>query len=69
MASLITFPIKMIGWAAAGAALAVGWKIGSYIVNTVASHSEVRRFFENMKSCCQAEEPLWKRQYSKISEE
>jgi hypothetical protein len=69
MASLITFPIKMIGLAAAGAALAVGWKIGSYIVNTVASHSEAQRFFESMKACCQAEEPLWKRQYSKISDE
>jgi len=69
MASLMTLPVKIIGWTAAGVALAVGWKIGSYIVNAAADSDEVQRFFENMKACCQPQEPLWKRQFSKVSEE
>lgn len=69
MASLITLPIKMIGWTAAGVALAVGWKIGSYIINAAAGSGEAQRFFDSMRACCKPQEPLWKRQFSKISEE
>ena len=69
MIRLIALPIRIIGWTAAGVSLAVGWKIGSYIMNAAASSSEVQRFFDTMKACCQSGEPLWKRQFSKISEE
>ncbi len=69
MTPLITLPIKIMGWTAAGVALAVGWKIGSYIVNAAARSTDVQRFFEGMKARCQPGEPLWKRQFTKISEE
>jgi hypothetical protein len=69
MTPLIALPIRIIGWTAAGVALAVGWKIGSYIMNAASSSEEMQRFFESMKACCQPKEPLWKRQFSKISEE
>jgi len=69
MTPLIALPIKIIGWTAAGVALAAGWKLGSYIINAAANNTEVQRFYENMKACCKPEEPLWKRQFSKVSEE
>ncbi|MBI4966298.1 MAG: hypothetical protein HY913_23670 [Desulfomonile tiedjei] len=69
MSHLVLLPIKMIGWTAAGVGLAVGWKIGSYVINKAKSNSEVQRFYENLKACCQPAEPLWKRQFSKVSDE
>jgi|WetSurMetagenome_2_1015567.scaffolds.fasta_scaffold2455234_1 hypothetical protein len=68
MPNLLLFPLKLLGWTAAGAALAVGWKLGSYLVDTVVNDPEWNEFFvrtphEEGKSG----EPLWQRKFSKVS--
>jgi len=62
-------PIKILGWAAAGMALSVGWKVGTYLVDTAMGDTRVVQFIERLKLKCEGErEPLWKRQFSRFSE-
>jgi hypothetical protein len=68
MSHIALFPIKMLGLAATGLALAVGWKVGSHLVEIVFDKQARDRFFEwGDSECRDAKGPLWKRQYSKVS--
>ena len=68
MSHIVLFPVKMLGLAAAGLALAVGWKVGSRLVDVVFDKQARDRFFEWVNPECKGEEaPLWKRQFSKVS--
>lgn len=61
-------PLKMLGWAAAGVALGVGWKVGCYLVEKVAEDPSVKDFLSSLPSIgCSSEEPLWKRRFTKVS--
>ncbi len=62
-------PIRILGWAAAGMALGVGWKVGTYLVDTAMGDTRVKDFLESLKCRCEGEEPpLWKRRFSRFSE-
>jgi hypothetical protein len=67
--SLLTLPLKFVGLATVGAALAVGWKLGSYLCD-VATNEETRDRLFATCGCTGREEgqPLWKRRYTKVSE-
>lgn len=68
MSQIALFPIKMLGLAAAGLAFAVGWKVGSHLVDIVFNEQARDRFFEWVDPECKGgKTPLWKRQYSKAS--
>ncbi|MFH1116816.1 MAG: hypothetical protein V1792_23110 [Pseudomonadota bacterium] len=68
MALPLLLPLRILGWAAAGVALGVGWKVGSHLVETAMSDPRVKEFIGSLKSECKAEEaPLWKRKYSRLS--
>ncbi len=61
-------PLKVLGWAAAGVALGVGWKVGCYLVEKVANDPDVKDFLSSIPPACKvSEEPLWKRRFSKVS--
>jgi len=70
--SLLT-PLKMIGFMAAGLALGIGWKVGSYIVDTVKNDEDINNFAESLKDSYKAwvfeerGEPLWKRKFGPLS--
>jgi hypothetical protein len=70
--SVLLLPIKIVGLVAAGAALGMGWKLGSYIFKTVAADENVTKFTEDFKSkyCSwmgqEESEPLWKRRFDKF---
>lgn len=70
MSTLLATPLKLIGWATVGVGLAVGWKLGGLLYDMATDPETRDRLFE---ACgCTAEEhgqPLWKRKYTKISEE
>ncbi len=67
--SVILLPIKMVGFVAAGLALGVGWKLGSYLVNAVMADENVKKFTQDFKGACgswaaqEQGEPLWKRKF------
>ena len=42
MSSLIVFPVRVLGWAAVGFALAVGWKLGSELVRVALDKKELK---------------------------
>ncbi len=68
MSHVVLFPVKMLGLAAAGLALAVGWKMGSRLVDAVFDKEAGARFFEWMEPESKSDDPLlWKRQFSKVS--
>jgi hypothetical protein len=68
MSHIVLFPIKMLGLAAAGLALAVGWKMGSRLVEVVFDKEARERFYEWMEPELKSEEAaLWKRKFSKVS--
>lgn len=70
MTNMILFPLRMLGWVSAGFALGVGWKLGSYLVNTVMQAEQLQKFAEKPNaSGCEAQEPLWKRKFTKVSED
>ncbi len=69
MAIPVLFPLRILGWAAAGVALGVGWKVGTHLVDTAMGDPRVKEFVNDLKSACkEEEEPLWKRQYSRLSD-
>ncbi|AFM26434.1 hypothetical protein [Desulfomonile tiedjei] len=70
MASFLLFPIKILGWAAAGFALGAGWKAGSHVVKTIMQDENVQQFFQDVKGKGQnagapsgQADPLWKRKF------
>jgi hypothetical protein len=68
--SLILLPVKFLGIAAAGLAFGAGWKLGSYLFDEAIANREIlqekaSKLFEKLR----AKEPIWKRQFSKVSEE
>jgi len=70
MAGPLLLPVKLLGWAAVGAALAAGWKLGSYIVDRVLADEKMCSFLDRMKEKEATEaEPLWKRKFSKVSQD
>jgi len=68
MGRLIFFPLKMLGLVSAGFALGVGWKLGSYLVNTVMEAEMAQKSGPTPSAPGQEAEPLWKRKFIKISE-
>jgi len=69
MAIPVLLPLRILGWAAAGLAMGVGWKVGTYLVDTAMGDTRVAEFIEELKSKCQCEaEPLWKRRFSRFTE-
>ncbi len=70
MSQVVLFPIKLLGLAAAGLALAVGWKMGSRLVDMVFDEEAREGFFKWMEPQGKSDEaPLWKRQFSKVSDD
>ncbi|MBI5248645.1 MAG: hypothetical protein HY912_04055 [Desulfomonile tiedjei] len=66
--SVLLLPIKMLGFVAAGFALGVGWKLGSYLVNAVMANESLNDFSEDSGGRCnegseREGEPLWKRKF------
>ena len=67
--SVLLLPMKMVGFVAAGLALGVGWKLGSYLVNNVMADENVKEFARDLKGACgswaapEQGEPLWKRKF------
>ena len=69
MKRLLLFPVKFLGFAALGFGLAVGWKLGSCLVNVALDKETRERFFEwTGVQEGSAGEPLWKRKFSRVSE-
>jgi hypothetical protein len=73
MASFLFFPVKILGWAAAGFALSVGWKAGSHVVKTIMQDENVQQFFQDIKSKGRKagepsgqQEPIWKRRFDDL---
>jgi hypothetical protein len=70
MTGIILFPVKLLGLAAAGVAVGVGWKVGSYLGDVVIGERELKlpqvldRFRKD-----DSPEPIWKRKFSRVSEE
>ncbi len=69
MSQIALFPIKLLGLAAVGLALAVGWKIGSRLVDMVFDKEAREGLFEWMGPQRKSDEALWKRQFSKVSDD
>jgi hypothetical protein len=69
MTSALLFPFKLLGLAAAGAAIAVGWKLGTYLVDAASDEATRERFFETCGFHEETgEQPLWRRTFSRFSE-
>jgi hypothetical protein len=62
-------PVKLLGWAATGLALGVGWKVGGYLAD-LALDKDKRAEFLKCFSCEEEAppEPLWKRKFTPVSE-
>ncbi len=69
MSPIVLFPIRMLGLVAAGLALAVGWKMGSRLVDMVFDKEAREGLFEWMEPQRESDEALWKRQFSKVSDD
>jgi hypothetical protein len=69
MGRVFLFSTKVLGLAALGMAAAVGWKLGSYLVDVAFDEETRDSFFEKFDALCGKEEdqPLWKRQFPRIS--
>lgn len=68
MTKMLFFPLKMLGWVSAGFALGVGWKLGTYLVNSAMQYDLWQKCVENLNApASDASEPLWKRKFSKVS--
>jgi hypothetical protein len=68
MTKMLFFPLRMLGWASAGFALGVGWKLGSYLVNSVMQYDLWQKCMEPSDApVSDAAEPLWKRKFTKLS--
>jgi hypothetical protein len=65
MTNMLFFPLRMLGWASAGFALAVGWKLGSALVNMAMQSDQLLE--KQRGPYCDSEGPLWKRKFTKIS--
>lgn len=70
MTGVILFPLKLLALAAAGVAVGVGWKVGAYLGDVVTGEKEfaaphVLDQLRQEGGC----EPLWKRKFSKVSDE
>ena len=61
------FPIRLMTIAAAGLALGAGWKAGTCLVELVTGDRKVdwSKFGDLVKQ----DEPLWKRKFTKVSED
>lgn len=72
MAPIALIPLRLLGFAASGFALGVGWKLGSHLVDVAMGEKDltwpkvpdaVTGVFES----CKGQDPLWKRKFSKVS--
>jgi hypothetical protein len=66
----IPSPVSIFGWALAGLAFGAALKLGSYLGDLVTGDRSIdwtpaKDLFEMR----QTEEPLWKRQFGKVSED
>jgi hypothetical protein len=69
MGRFIMVPLRILGWAAAGFAVAAAWKLGCYLVDEVMRETSEKGGTAAGEGCGTASEgePLWRRKYSKIS--
>jgi hypothetical protein len=68
MSNLIMLPVRWPGLAIAGLALGVGWKLGCYIGDVATGERTVNwQPLVDLVKKAQGPEPLWKRQFSKVS--
>ena len=70
MFGFLFFPLRLLALAAAGFALAVALKLGSNVLGMMRGTSDLkwpRR--DGAASTADRDEPLWKRRFSKISDE
>ena len=70
MLKLLPIPFRLVGWAAAGVALGAGLKLGSYLVDAAMGEKEVK--WPNLEGLFQKDtghDPLWKKQFGKISDD
>ena len=69
MLKLLPIPLRLIGWAAAGVALGAGLKLGSYLVDAAMGEKEIK--WPNMETLFPKDtdsDPLWRKQFTKISD-
>ncbi len=69
---LLLLPVKVFGWAVAGMAIGVGWKLGTYLVNAATADENVKGFMR-MFECSsgrteETSEPIWARKFPKFSD-
>lgn len=70
MTPLVLFPLRFAGWAAFGVALGAGWKLGSHLVDVAMGDRELKPpDFGALVKKFKGDEALWKRRFTKISEE
>jgi hypothetical protein len=68
--STLLLPLKFASWAGIGVALAVGWKLGSFLYDAATSQETRDCLFAACVSGAQeGDQPLWRRKYSRVSEE
>ncbi len=66
----LPIPVSITGFAVAGLALGAGWKLGCFLGDLATGDrtidwSPIKGVFQKL----QTEEPLWKRQFNKVTEE
>lgn len=67
--TIISAPIKILGLAAVGLAFAVGWKLGSYVGDLATGEKTFPWPDADIFKPREQREPLWKRQFSRITVE
>lgn len=69
MNPVVLFPLRMLGWAAAGLALGVGWKLGSHLVDVAMGEKDLLWPWKSDEQAPDQEgdQPLWKRKFDKVS--
>ena len=70
MFGVFSVPVRLLSWMALGIAVGAGWKVGSYLAETAID--EKGRWWASVKDLvqwAQAEEPIWRRKFTKVSEE
>ena len=69
MTPLVLYPLRLAGWAAAGLAIGVGWKLGSHLVDVAMGERELNwPKLRDLVKPSETNQPLWKRRFTKISE-
>ncbi len=64
--SVYLWPVKLLGWSAAGLAMGVGWKVGNLIYDKALGEEGLK--WPDWSGMCASEDtPVWKRKFGKVS--